>query len=69
MPKRIRVENRYNDSVLKNGYEAMAKINLGFAESSMTVDTGALFSYEEVLSNDGLVRQSFFDLESDDFDD
>lgn len=45
---------KYSDNVLKNGYEAMAKINLGYAESALLGDTQDLISYEEVLKNNSL---------------
>lgn len=48
----------YNVNALKNGYEAMAKINLSFAEESMAVDHDQLVTYENAIS----------DLERDDFD-
>lgn len=54
---------KYNDSVLKNGYEEMAKINLGFAESGLLGDAQDLVSYEKNLANNLLIQ------EGDNFDD
>lgn len=40
---------QYSDRQLKNGYEAMGKINLGFAESGLEGDAKDLVSYETQL--------------------
>ncbi len=60
---------KYSDKVLKNGYEAMARINLNYAEESMIVDSGELVSYENILSEDDLDHFNHLNLESDEFDD
>ena len=40
---------QYSNRQLKNGYEAMGKINLGFAESGLEGDAKDLVSYESQL--------------------
>lgn len=52
----------YSDAVLKSGYEAMAQINLGFAESGLQKEADEYLSYEKILTHDIL-------MESDEFDD
>jgi len=42
---------QYSNSQLKNGYEEMGKINLGFAESGLEGDAKDLVSYESQLVN------------------
>ncbi len=60
---------KYSDKVLKSGYEAMAGINLNYAEESMIADSGELISYEDILSKDDLDIYNHLNLESDEFDD
>jgi len=60
--KRKRKSNyKFNDAVLKSGYEAMAKINLGFAESGMSGDSDDFMSYERILATNTFVERDDFD--------
>lgn len=60
---------RYNRSVLKEGYEEMAKINLSYAESGLASDQNDLLSYETSLSRDEIKLINYSNVESDSFDD
>lgn len=51
----------YNDAVLKSGYEAMAKINLGFAESCMSGESNDLMSYEKILATNTFIERDDID--------
>jgi hypothetical protein len=62
MNKKHRRTFKYNDAVLKSGYEAMGKINLGFAESGLAGDAQDLTTYEQNL-------ESIMQIESGDNDD
>lgn len=61
MKRKRRSNYRYNDAVLKNGYEEMAQINLGFAESDMTCATEDYISYEKVLAENTIMGRDGFD--------
>lgn len=50
MKRKRRCTRVYNDAVLKMGYEEMAQINLGFAESGLRLDADDYVSYEKVLA-------------------
>ena len=61
MKRKRRSVYRYSDAVLKSGYEEMAQINLGFAESGMVSSTDDLMSYEKTLVNQMMERDDFVD--------
>lgn len=58
MNNNVKSSYKYKFEILKNGYEAMGKINLKFSELSIGIDNNELLSYEESLYR-----------ESDDFED
>lgn len=45
----MKAKRRYSNEMLKSGYEAMGKINLGFAESGCQSAAEDLVSYEKNL--------------------
>lgn len=61
MKRKRRSVYHYNDAVLKSGYEEMAQINLGFAESGMSATTDDLMSYEKTLMNQVMMERGDFD--------
>ena len=61
MKRKRRSVYHYNDAILKSGYEEMAQINLGFAESGMSSSTDDLMSYEKRLVNQLMERDDFVD--------
>lgn len=54
--KNRRATFKYDAQVLKNGYEAMAKINLGYAEAALKGDAKDFMSYEQELKDTWLVK-------------
>ena len=61
MKRKRRSNYQFNDAVLKNGYEAMAKINLGFAEAGIIGDSDDFMSYEKVLATNTFMERDDFD--------
>lgn len=58
-----RSKKKYNDHMLKAGYEAMGQINLGFAESGLAVDAEDYLLYESSLA------KQLLSMERDNIDD
>lgn len=52
---------KYDANVLKNGYEAMAKINLTYAEAALSGDSKDLRSYEEILKVNNFMGEEIDD--------
>jgi hypothetical protein len=61
MKSKRRSSIKYNDAVLKSGYEEMAQINLGFAESGLRRDADDFMSYEKDLAQNIMERDGFDD--------
>lgn len=61
MKRKRRSNYSYNDTALKNGYEAMAKINLGFAESCIGCDSDDYMTYEKILATNTPMESDGFD--------
>ncbi|MBI9011111.1 MAG: hypothetical protein JEZ08_02695 [Clostridiales bacterium] len=61
MKRKRRSNYQFNDAVLKNGYEAMAQINLGFAEAGMSGDSDDFMSYEKILATNTFMERDDFD--------
>lgn len=61
MKRKRRSNYQFNDALLKNGYEAMAKINLGFAETGMSGASDDFMSYEKILATNTFVERDDFD--------
>ena len=61
MKRKRRSVYKYNDAVLKSGYEEMAQINLGFAESGIKGSADDLLTYEKILAANVLMERDEFD--------
>lgn len=61
MKRKRRSIYKYNDAVLKSGYEEMAQINLGFAESGLKGSADDLSTYEKILAANVLMERDELD--------